>query len=597
MAEVGEVKYKVTADDSGLDKQISKTESTLKSKFGSAAKAVGVAAGAALAAGAAAVAGIVKQATAAYAEFEQLEGGVKKIFGEETQKVVMENAANAFKSAGLSANEYMETVTGFSSSLIQSLNGDTAQAAQIADRAIRDMSDNANTFGTSMESIQNAYMGFAKGNFTMLDNLKLGYGGTKEEMARLIEDASKLTDVQKELGITVEAGNMSFANIANAISVVQSNLNIMGTTENEAATTFQGSVSMMQAAWQNLLTGMADPNADIGELVGKMIESAKTFLNNAIPIISQSIKGISKAIKDIAPVLTKEIPGLIRSVVPDLLKAGAELIKALGTGILEALPDLIPVALEVVMDLVDFITDPGNLTALVDGAADLIAALCDGIANALPDLIEKGPEIVLTLATAILKNLPKILEAGAKLLLAIIEGVVKGFGKLIELGAQLVQKVKDGFSNNQHDAKNWGKDLIQNFVNGIKERWESLKSTVKGVANSIKKVLGFSEPEEGPLSDFHTYAPDMMELYAKGMRDNMDKVQASAEDVASTVSTAFTADVGYNLPDIAGYAQDLTASMTAQASTEIIIPLTINGREIARASAWFMNEQLAWEAR
>ena len=597
MAEVGEVKYKVTADDSGLDKQISKTESTLKSKFGSAAKAVGVAAGAALAAGAAAVAGIVKQATAAYAEFEQLEGGVKKIFGEETQKVVMENAANAFKSAGLSANEYMETVTGFSSSLIQSLNGDTAQAAQIADRAIRDMSDNANTFGTSMESIQNAYMGFAKGNFTMLDNLKLGYGGTKEEMARLIEDASKLTDVQKEFGITVEAGNMSFANIANAISVVQSNLNIMGTTENEAATTFQGSVSMMQAAWQNLLTGMADPNADIGELVGKMIESAKTFLNNAIPIISQSIKGISKAIKDIAPVLTKEIPGLIRSVVPDLLKAGAELIKALGTGILEALPDLIPVALEVVMDLVDFITDPGNLTALVDGAADLIAALCDGIANALPDLIEKGPEIVLTLATAILKNLPKILEAGAKLLLAIIEGVVKGFGKLIELGAQLVQKVKDGFSNNQHDAKNWGKDLIQNFVNGIKERWESLKSTVKGVANSIKKVLGFSEPEEGPLSDFHTYAPDMMELYAKGMRDNMDKVQASAEDVASTVSTAFTADVGYNLPDIAGYAQDLTASMTAQASTEIIIPLTINGREIARASAWFMNEQLAWEAR
>ena len=597
MSEVGEVKYKVVADNSGLDDQINKTESTFKSKFGAAAKAVGVAAGAAIAAGTAAVVGIVKQATAAYSEFEQLEGGVKKIFGDDVKDTVMKNAQAAFESAGMSANEYMETVTGFSSSLIQSLNGDTEKAAGIADRAIRDMADNANTFGTSMESIQNAYMGFAKGNFTMLDNLKLGYGGTKEEMARLIEDASKMKDVQEELGITVDKGNMSFANIANAISVVQSHLNIMGTTENEAASTFQGSLSMMQAAWQNLLTGMADPNADIGALIGKMIDSAKAFLSNAIPIITQSIKGISTAIKEIAPVLSKEIPGLIRDVVPDLLQAGSEVVQSLADGILKAIPDLMPVAVDVILQLVDYLTKPSTLTAIIDCAADIITALCDGLAEAMPELIEQGPEIVLTLATAILKNLPKILEAGARLLLAIIEGVVKGFGQLVTLGADLVKKVKEGFSNNQHDAKNWGADLIRNFVNGIKERWESLKSTVKGVASSIKSVLGFSEPEEGPLSDFHTYAPDMMDLYAKGMRDNMYKVQDSAEDVAGTVATAFTADVGYNLPDIAGYAADLTASMTAQTSTEIIIPLTINGREIARASAWYMNEQLAWEAR
>lgn len=597
MSEVGEVKYKVVADNSGLDDQINKTESTFKSKFGAAAKAVGVAAGAAIAAGTAAVVGIVKQATAAYSEFEQLEGGVKKIFGDDVKDTVMKNAQAAFESAGMSANEYMETVTGFSSSLIQSLNGDTEKAAGIADRAIRDMADNANTFGTSMESIQNAYMGFAKGNFTMLDNLKLGYGGTKEEMARLIEDASKMKDVQEELGITVEKGNMSFANIANAISVVQSHLNIMGTTEKEAASTFQGSLSMMQAAWQNLLTGMADPNADIGALIGKMIDSAKAFLSNAIPIITQSIKGISTAIKEIAPVLSKEIPGLIRDVGPDLLQAGSEVVQSLADGILKAIPDLMPVAVDVILQLVDYLTNPSTLTAIIDCAADIITALCDGLAEAMPELIEQGPEIVLTLATAILKNLPKILEAGARLLLAIIEGVVKGFGQLVTLGADLVKKVKEGFSNNQHDAKNWGADLIRNFVNGIKERWESLKSTVKGVASSIKSVLGFSEPEEGPLSDFHTYAPDMMDLYAKGMRDNMYKVQDSAEDVAGTVATAFTADVGYNLPDIAGYAADLTASMTAQTSTEIIVPLTINGREIARASAWYMNEQLAWEAR
>ena len=597
MADVGEVKYKVTADDSGIDKQIDGTEHKLRSKFGAAAKSVGMAAGAALAAGAAAVAGIVKQATEAYSEFEQLEGGVKKIFGEETMQTVMDNAANAFKTAGLSANEYMETVTGFSSSLIQSLDGDTAKAAEIADRAIRDMSDNANTFGTSMESIQNAYMGFAKGNFTMLDNLKLGYGGTKEEMARLIEDASKMTDVQEKLGITVEKGNMSFANIANAISIVQEKLGIMGTTENEAATTFQGSLSMMKASWQNLLTGMADPDADIGVLVGNMIDSAQTFLSNAIPIITQSIKGIGRAIKDIAPVLSKEIPGLIKDVVPELLKAGGELIKALGTGILQALPELIPVAVDVIMDLVNYVTDPGTLEALVNGAVDIIIALATGITNALPKLIEKAPEIIITLVTALVKNFPKIIEAGANLLLALIEGVVRIIGKLITLGADLVNKIKEGFSKHKNDAKNWGADLIKNFINGIKERWESLKSVVKGVASSIKSLLGFSVPETGPLHDFDTYAPDMMDLYAKGMRDNIGKVEASAEDVAGTVAGAFTADIGYNLPDIAGYAQDLTASMTASAATEIIIPLTINGREIARASAWFMNEQLAWEAR
>ena len=597
MAEVGEVKYKVVADNSGLDDQISKTESTFKSKFGGAVKAVGVAAGAALAAGATAVAGIVKQATEAYAEFEQLEGGVKKIFGEETQKVVMENAANAFKSAGLSANEYMDTVTGFSSSLIQSLNGDTAKAADIADRAIRDMSDNANTFGTSMESIQNAYMGFAKGNFTMLDNLKLGYGGTKEEMARLIEDASKMTDVQKELGIEVKKGDKSFANIANAISVVQSKLNIMGTTEKEAATTFQGSLSMMKSAWQNLLTGMADPNADIGKLVGDMIDSAKTFLNNAIPIITQSVKGISKALKDIVPVLTKEIPGLIKEVGPELLKTGGELIKALGEGILKALPDLIPVAVDVILDLVDYITDPNNLMAMVNGAVEIILAINEGLIEALPKLIEKAPEIIMALLEALIKNAPKLLEAGTKLVFAIVEGLVKAFGKLITAGGDLVKKIKEGFTKHNGEATSWGGDLIQKYIDGIKEKWNHLKQTVGQVASSIKKYLGFSEPEEGPLSDFHTYAPDMMDLYAKGIKDNIGEVEGSVTDVARTVAGAFTADVGYNLPDIAGYAADLTASMTAQASTEIIIPLTLNGREIARASAWFMNEQLAWEAR
>lgn len=615
MADVGEVKYKVVADDSRLDQQIDKTEGKLKSKFGGAVKAVGAAAGAALAAGTAAVVSLVKQATTAYGEYEQLVGGVETLFGAgglsleeyaksvgkttdevkgkydtlmKAQDQVMQDASNAYKDAGLSANEYMEQVTSVAAALKQS-SKDEIEAAKAANQAIIDMADNANKMGTPLESIQNAYAGFAKQNYTMLDNLKLGYGGTKQEMERLLADAQKLTGVKYNIN--------NLTDVYAAIHAVQTELGITGTTAKEASTTLQGSMSMMQAAWQNLITGMADPNADIGALIGNMIDSAKTFLGNAIPIISQSIKGISKAIKDIAPVITKEVPGLIRDVVPDLLKAGGELVKSLGEGILKALPDLIPVAVDVILDLVDFITDPSNLMAMVNGAVDIIIALNEGLIEALPKLIEKAPEIIMALLEALIKNAPKLLEAGTKLVFAIVEGLVKAFGKLITAGGDLVTKIKEGFTKHNGEARSWGGDLIQKYIDGIKEKWNHLKQTVGQVASSIKKYLGFSEPEEGPLSDFHTYAPDMMDLFAKGISDNMDKVEASVEDVAGTVSTAFTADVGYNLPDIAGYAQDLTASMTAQASTEIIIPLSLNGREIARASAWYMNEQLAWEAR
>lgn len=210
-------------------------------------------------------------------------------------EIVKENAANAYKSAGMSANEYMETVTSFSASLIQSLGGDTEKAAEVADRAITDMADNANKMGTSMESIQYAYNGFAKQNYTMLDNLKLGYGGTKEEMERLIEDAAKMTDVQKELGIEVESGNMSFANIANAISVVQKNMGIMGTTAKEASETISGSVASAKASWQNLLVGFANDEANLNDLIGQFVESVKTAAGNVIPALTKALTGIGEA--------------------------------------------------------------------------------------------------------------------------------------------------------------------------------------------------------------------------------------------------------------------------------------------------------------
>jgi phage-related protein len=641
MAEVGEVKYKVEVDDSGVDKQIDKTEGKLKSKFGSAAKAVGAAAASAIAAGTAAVVSLVKQAAQAYGEFEQLEGGVKKLFGEDVKDTVMKNAEEAFRTAGLSANEYMETVTGFSSSLIQSLNGDTAKAADVADRAIRDMSDNANTFGTSMESIQNAYMGFAKGNFTMLDNLKLGYGGTKEEMARLIADASKMTDVQKELGIEVQKGDLSFANIANAISVVQSKLNIMGTTEKEAASTFQGSLSMMQGAWTNLVAGMANPNADIGKLIGDMINSAQTFLGNAIPIITQALEGIGKAIEQLAPIIAAEIPGILEKSLPGLLQSGAKVVESLASGILaalpklmptatnvvltlikmlvqlapqviqvglqcilelvngitKALPQLIPAAVDAIITIVEALTQPDMLLQLVDAAILLIMTLAEALIKAAPRLIEKAPIIVGNLVSAIIQAAPKLLQAAVELILMLARGIVEQFGKIIQVGGQIVDNVRNGFSQKVSDARNWGRDVIGNFIDGVLQKWNDLRATVSRVASTIRSYLHFSTPDVGPLADFDEYAPDMMDLFAKGIDDGRGEVEKSIDNVAGTVAQGFTMDVGYNLPDIAGYAADLSAAMTASTSTEIIIPLSINGREIARASAWFMNEQLAWEAR
>ena len=234
---------------------------------------------------------------------------------------------------------------------------------------------------------------------------------------------------------------------------------------------------------------------------------------------------------------------------------------------------------------------------LIDAAIEIIMALATGLIDALPRLIEKTPEIVIKLVEGIIRNAPKLLEASAELIFMLVEGIIKGWGKIIEVGGQLVEKVKSGFSQKVQDAKNWGRDIIDNFINGIKEKWEHLKQTVSNVANTVKQYLGFSEPEKGPLSDFHTYAPDMMNLYAKGIDDNIGVVEDSITDVSRSIAGSFTADVGYNLPDIAGYAADLTATMTATAATEIIVPLSIDGREVARASAWYMNEQLAWEAR
>lgn len=240
-------------------------------------------------------------------------GGVETLF-KDSSGTVLKYANNAYKTAGLSANEYMETVTSFSASLLQSLDGDTAKAAEKADLAITDMSDNANKMGTSMESIQTAYQGFAKQNYTMLDNLKLGYSGTKEEMQRLLDDAEKLSGVHYDLS--------SYSDLVDAIHVVQTEMGITGTTAKEASSTIQGSIGQMKAAWTNFLTGMADPDQDFDALLGNLIDSIVAVVDNIIPRIAATLPRLVSGLMGIVSTLATYLPDILTQLLPALLQGG-----------------------------------------------------------------------------------------------------------------------------------------------------------------------------------------------------------------------------------------------------------------------------------
>ena len=303
--------------------------SKLKSGLATAAK-VG---GAAIAAVGTGMVWLSKQAIDSYGDYEQLVGGVDTLF-KESSATVQGYAQNAYKTAGLSANEYMETVTSFSASLLQSLGNNTAAAAEMADLAITDMSDNANKMGTDMTAIQNAYNGFAKQNYTMLDNLKLGYGGTKEEMQRLIDDANALNAAQGRL---TEYSIDSYADIVSAIHDVQTEMGITGTTSLEASTTIQGSLASMKSAWKNLLTGIADPDQDLGMLINNMVDSAGIALDNLVPLIVNLLPRIATALGTLGKKLTKELPGIIRTLLPALISGAIGLI----TGLVAEIPAIL----------------------------------------------------------------------------------------------------------------------------------------------------------------------------------------------------------------------------------------------------------------
>lgn len=329
---------KLTLDTQDYEKNINKTVDDAEKKgnsIGDKLKSVasttakvftGMVAGAS-----AAIGFLVKNSIEEYAQYEQLVGGVETLFKDSSNKV-MEYANNAYKSAGLSANEYMDTITSFSASLLQGLGGDTAKAAEIGNKAVIDMSDNAAKMGTSMELIQNAYSGFSKQNYTMLDNLKLGFGGTKEEMQRLLAEAQKLTGIEYKIE--------NFSDIIEAIHVIQTEIGITGTTEKEAAATIEGSLNMTKSAWKNLMTGIADSNADFDVLITNMVDSTSAFGENILPRIEIALNGIGKLIEKLLPPIAEKIPAILIDILPKVFEAGVTIVTKLIEGVITNLPNL-----------------------------------------------------------------------------------------------------------------------------------------------------------------------------------------------------------------------------------------------------------------
>ena len=489
--------------------EASENVETLSGKFKNGLAAAAKVGAAAVGAAATGIAVLTKNALNNYAEYEQLVGGVDTLFKDSSAKV-QEYAANAYKTAGLSANEYMDTVTSFSASLLQSLGGDTAAAADMANVAITDMSDNANKMGTDMASIQNAYQGFAKQNYTMLDNLKLGYGGTKEEMERLLADASKLSG--KDFLWGEDGMGYGYAEIVEAIHVVQTEMGITGTTAKEASTTIQGSVSSMKSAWGNLLVGIADDNADFKTLTEQFVDSLVTVGKNIIPRINVILGGISQLVTSasttiipmVITTITGNLPALLQSAValvgalgqgiidslPAITQAAIDILFFLANGLIENLPTLIDGIVQVTLTIVQMLTSPDFLTQLIETAILLIMTLANGLIDAIPQLIAAVPLIIGNLLAAIIVELPNIIQMGIDLLFALIDGIIQCIPELVAAVPTLIIAFINGIVNNLDKiilaAPQIIVSLITGIVGAIPELIASVPRVIAAIADTIR---------------------------------------------------------------------------------------------------------------
>lgn len=496
--------------DKGLD-QANNKASSFANGFSNVMGAVGTAAKVAtgaMVATAGAVGAVAQQAAGAYSEYQQLSGGIETLFeDQEAVNAVMANASNAYKTAGMSSNQYMDTVISMAASLNKA-TGDTVESARLADVAITDMSDNVNKMGTTMEMVENAYRGFTRGNFTMLDNLALGYSGSQAGMEELLADAEKISGIKYDIS--------SYADIVNAIHIVQQEMGITGTTATEASETIQGSAAAMKAAWDNLILGLADPNADLGVLIDNMVKSAETALTNMMPTFTRAIEGIGQLVQSLAPVISNELPGLVESVLPPLLDSAATLID----GVVKALPGLLGVIAEQLPPLINTLVEGigGQLPTILQAVIDIVTQLADSLSKMLPDLITTVTQIVVDLLAVITdpKNISTMIEAATGLVGALVQGLFSALPILLNALPDLISGLLTGLLDSTETLIN---DLMTKATPIFQDLMPKLYSALSRILPELsEKVLPL-------LENFATNViPPLVEQWAGLFRTEVPKL-------------------------------------------------------------------------
>lgn len=566
----GEAASAGKSSGSAFGASFSDTFSGVLSGAGKLATAAIGATTAAVGAATAGVGALTKASVDSYAEYEQLLGGVQKLYGNmgmsledyaksqgksseevkdkweslgRAQEQVLKNAQNAYKTAGMSTNEYMETATSFSASLINSLGGDTEKAAEMTDVAMRAISDNWNTFGGDLEGVTNAYKGFSKGTFTMLDNLKLGYGGTKEEMERLIADANEYA---VSIGETGDLTLNSFADIVTAIDLVQQKQQIAGTTAREATTTISGSLGMLKASWANLLTGFSDSEADLDTLFNNLVETItgstdeagnhiNGVLDNVIPVATQAISSVTTLIEKAGPQIAAIIPPLVSDLVPQLITAGAGIVGALGSAIMDNLPSILWSLGDAMQSILQSLVESSsnsdgtvleiinmilgvfeeNYMQFMDMGAEIILNVLTGMVDHIGDTIYYITEIINHIGEMLIEYAPLLISVGADLLLQLADGLANALPVLLPTLVQVITSIIQGFIDNMDKFTEIAVTIMNTIANAI--------PTVLPVLIQALPPL-FTSLAEAIISNFPTLLAaqvQMIGLLAAGIVENL----------------------------------------------------------------------------
>lgn len=480
---------------------------------------------------------------------QQSLGGVETLF-KDSADTVKAYAAQAYKTVGLSANDYMEQTTSFAASLLSSVSQDTDAAAQLANMAMVDMADNANKMGTDMQDIQNAYQGFAKQNYTMLDNLKLGYGGTQAEMQRLLNDATKISGVKYDLG--------NLADMYSAIHIIQQEMDITGTTAKEAATTLTGSFAAMKAAAENVM-GNWSTGADLTEPLQALADTAQTFLvDNLLPMIGNVLAGI---------------PEIVYSLVPELLQTGTELLSSLAQGFTEGIPEFFSNALPQLLAFTDQLRD--NAASFVDAGLNLITQLLNGLIAGLPDLIAYVPDIIINICGIINDNMPKILAEGVSIIVQLVVGIVKAVPDLLANWKKILQAVLSVIS-----AINWlniGKNILTGVANGVKSMGSSMLNAFKGGFSSALAWIK-SLPSQAVQ-----WGKNLIQSFINGLTGKGGAVGAGA--IAATAGATIAKTASGN--DWSSVWADANADVadSAQSMAEVVVPAYTKSGDAATKAA------------